>query len=261
MSSEESFGPPSSPTVADAPLRAGRVCAYVLAAGVAAALASWGLGEAATDAFRPKTRVVQGSGGPMTIASPAELMATQSKNAALAYGLLGAVLGAALGLAGGLLRGSARAGANAALLGIVLGAALGVASTAALATIYHRFQDRYEENASPNLTVPLLIHGGIWATVGAAGGLAFGIGAGGRRGPRALLGGLVGAAIGAAVYELVGALAFPLDKTVEPISLTWGSRLLARSSVALLAAIGVGCSAVASDRSSTSPPSTSPAAM
>src|SRR4051812_26820812 len=127
MASVESFGPDSSaagssgegvvetpdrPAIDDAPPRGARVWAWLVAPGVVAALASWGLGEAAVDTFLPKTHVVQGSGGPMTIASPAERMATQSKNAALAYGLLGAVLGAAFGLAGGLARGSARAGVN-----------------------------------------------------------------------------------------------------------------------------------------------------
>ena len=67
--------------------------------------------------------------------------------------------------------------------------------------------------------LPLLTLGSICSSVGAAGGLAFGIGLGGRdRWMKSLLGGLVGAALATVVYELVGAIAFPTDKTELPIS-------------------------------------------
>ncbi len=101
-----------------------------------------------------------------------------------------------------------------------------------------------------DITVPLLIHAAIWASAGAAAGLAFGLGARerGRRLLQAALGGLFGAIVGAAVYELVGAVAFPLDKTVEPISLTWASRLLAHSAACLFAAIGITLSLSAAER-------------
>lgn len=229
--------------------RAARLGAFALGAGLLAALASWGIGESVVEHFRPKTRVVQGNGGPMTISSPEEIMATQSKNATLAYGLFGAVLGLALGAAGGLARSSLRSGVLAGAIGLVLGALAGAGATIGVVPLYHRFQEDQEEKASRNLTVPLLAHGAIWMSVGAAGGLAFGLGAGGDgRVVRALAGGVVGAAIGAAVYELAGALTFPLDKTVEPISLTWASRLLARASAALLTAAGIALAVSATDR-------------
>jgi hypothetical protein len=126
------------------------------------------------------------------------------------------------------------------LIGMLLSVVTAISASLALLPIYHRFQDIYEERASSNLTVPLLIHGGIWAAIGAMAGLAFGIGLGGRYAiARGLLGGLVGAVLGAVVYELIGALAFPLASTVQPLSQTWGSRLLARAAVALLVAAGV----------------------
>jgi hypothetical protein len=216
-----------------------RLWACALGAGVAVALTSWLVGEAVVDRYQPKTHVVFGAGGPMSIASPAELWSAQFRNATLANGLLGAVLGAVLGIAGGLASRSTRAGVAAAHVGLVLGMAAGAGASQALLPLYHRFEEAYEEKASGNLTVPLLIHGGVWSAVGACGGLAFGVGARGRgRAARGLVGGLVGAAVGTAVYELAGALAFPLAGTVQPLSHTWESRLLARSAVALLAAAG-----------------------
>jgi hypothetical protein len=53
------------------------------------------------------------------------------------------------------------------------------------------------------------------------------------------MGGLLGAALGTAVYEIVGALAFPMAGTPWVISATAGTRLLARIIVTTLAAEGV----------------------
>jgi hypothetical protein len=86
----------------------------------------------------------------------------------------------------------------------------------------------------------LLVHGLPWAAVGAAGGLAFGIGLGGRaRAGRALLGGLLGAVAGAFLFEMIGAMALPGSKTVEPIAATWGIRLLAQCLAVIPSATGV----------------------
>jgi hypothetical protein len=86
---------------------------------------------------------------------------------------------------------------------------------------------------------PLLMHGGIWGAVGAAGGLAFGLGLGGRdRAARALIGGLLGALLGTVLYDLIGALAFPMSRTDFPVAADWPPRLLARLLVAGLAAAG-----------------------
>jgi len=63
---------------------------------------------------------------------------------------------------------------------------------------------------------------------------------GGRRRRRrvGVRAGNAGAALGTVLYELVGAAAFPLDRTVQPLALSWGARLLARLSVATCAAVG-----------------------
>ncbi|MDR3618778.1 MAG: hypothetical protein P4L85_05460 [Paludisphaera borealis] len=216
-----------------------RVWAGALAMGALAGAAAWLVGEFLVDFHRATTHVVFGSGGPMVIASPAELASTLAKNATLAFGVLGALLGVALGGAGGLLRGSTRSATVAGILGLAVGLATGVASSMAVLPIYNRIMDRSDETTAGDLLVPLLTHGAIWSAVGAACGLAFGIGLGGRsRVLRSVLGGLVGGALGAAVYELIGAFAFPLDRTVQPLSISWESRLLAREAVAVFVAAG-----------------------
>ncbi len=89
------------------------------------------------------------------------------------------------------------------------------------------------------MLLPILLLGGIWSAVGAAGGLAFGIGMGGRdRILLGALGGLVGAALGTILYEVLGAMAFPIAETGSPIAATSPTRLLGRVMVTLSAAAG-----------------------
>ena len=122
---------------------------------------------------------------------------------------------------------------------------LGAGASLALLPVYFHALDRAQEELSRDLTLPLLIHGGIWAACGLAGGLALaiGLGAGRTRVINAAVGGLMGAVLGAALYELIGATAFPLDKTTSPLATTWIARLLARMLVAtlsgLLAAVAI----------------------
>jgi len=209
-----------------------------LGAGILAGLASWLLGEAVLDYFRPPSRIVIAMGIPMNVPSQAGEHGAITRNSVLAFGLLGATLGLALGMAGGLARGSWPDASRGALVGLSAGAVAGAAATPALVPIY--FRTIIEDPLASGLTVPLLVHGGIWAAVGAAGGLALGIGSGARRAHlmKIVLGGLVGGLLGAVVYEMLGAFAFPMAATTKPISETWGTRLIARLSVAILAAVG-----------------------
>jgi hypothetical protein len=177
--------------------------------------------------------------GRMTAASAQEVMRTDVKNAALAFALQGACLGLALGLAGGLARGSARAGAAAALTGAGLGAALALGASSALQPVYYR--NVQLDQIDQGLAVPMLVHGGIWGAAGLAGGLAFGLGmqSGPRSIARAAVGGLVGALLAAFLFEATAAMAFPNAATTRPLSLTPGSRLLAKMMTAMLSAAGV----------------------
>jgi hypothetical protein len=207
-----------------------------LGAGAVAGL----VGEVVSSFFHPAVVPTTLRGGTVVpAASNATSVAAAIQNAALASGLLGATLGLALGMAGGLSRGdrraATRAATRAALVGLALGAIAGAGMGLSLGPIYYR----NELHIADSLIRPMLLHGGVWGAAGAAGGLAFGLGlGGGARAARALLGGLIGALFGTVLYEVVGAVAFPLARTVQPLALTWGPRVLARFSVAVFASVG-----------------------
>ena len=216
-----------------------RLAIWALVAGLLAGAAAWLVGEATVEFFRPTMVTMDTPVGRMTAASAQEVMRTDVKNAALAFAVQGACLGLALGLAGGLARGSVRSGAAAGLAGAVLGGALALGASAVLQPVYYRNVqlDRVEQG----LTVPMLVHGGIWGAAGLAGGLAFGLGLGRGRSSiaRAAVGGLVGVLLAAFVFEATAAMAFPKAATTRPLSLTPGSRLMAKMLASLLSAAGI----------------------
>jgi hypothetical protein len=219
--------------------RPGAVRLWALAAGAVAALVSWLLIEATHDSFKPKGTAAQFAGSTFLFAGWQERATAGARNAALALGLTGAIVGLALGLAGGLARRSARAGAVAAFLGLVLGAAGGAGAALAAVPLATRVHDRDPGNMSVEMASSLMVHALPWAAVGAMGGLAFGVGLGrGIRAGRGLLGGLIGAVAGAFLYEVIGALALPSTKTVDPIAASWGIRLLAQTLAIIPAAAG-----------------------
>ena len=136
-------------------------------------------------------------------------------------------------------RGSARSGAAAGLAGAVLGGALALGASAALQPVYYR--NVQLDQVEQDLTVPMLVHGGIWGAAGLAGGLAFGLGLGRGRSSiaRAAVGGLVGVLLAAFLFEATAAMAFPNAATTRPLSLTPGSRLMAKMLASLLSAAGI----------------------
>jgi hypothetical protein len=210
-----------------------RLVGMALAAGLLAGVASWLVSEAILEAYReilsPQVRRE----------ADAELV-RQFARARLTSALgtftaLGAIVGISLGLAGGLARGSASAGAKAALLGCVLGSLAGISTS--FLVLPHFF--RTHDPQSQDLVQPLLTVGAICSSVGAAGGLAFGIGLGRRdQWLKSLVGGLVGAALATVVYEVVGAIAFPADRTELPISESAATRAMFHVLVAALASVG-----------------------
>jgi len=220
--------------------RSGAVRLWALGAGAAAALVSWLLIEATLDSFKPKVMATRSMGSPFMNPGWEERATAATRNAALALGLMGATVGLALGLAGGLARQSARAGAVAAFLGLVLGAAAGAGAALAAVPLATQVRERDPLNTSAEMASSLLVHGLPWAAVGAIGGLAFGIGLGGRAPAcRGLVGGLLGAVAGAFLYEIIGALALPGSRNIEPIAATWGVRLLAQFLAVIPLAAGV----------------------
>jgi hypothetical protein len=205
--------------------------------GLVAGLAAFGIGEATYKRI-PARQVMLNTMG--TIA-PAITSETQSeadvRNAALAFAVLGACLGGCLGLAGGLARRSGLATAAAGLLGLLLGAGLAVGVSLGSLKAFAEARMTYSEY---DLPLSMLMHGLIWGLSGAAAGLAFAVGRGGwRRLAPATAAGFAGAVLGAIASDLIGAFAFPMADTGDPVSTTWASRLVARLLVALATAAGV----------------------
>jgi hypothetical protein len=90
----------------------------------------------------------------------------------------------------------------------------------------------------------LLVHLAMWVPAGAIGGLALGLGVGlGRDHARVVawrgaLGGLLGAVAAVFLYEVLGGLAFPAERTPQPFAESWMPRSLAVVLVCLFAAAG-----------------------
>jgi hypothetical protein len=211
------------------------IWALLLGAGLASGIVSWLVGEVAYDAFAPATERRRIMAGEQQIATPAARMVAATKNAALAFGLFGAVFAAAMGMAGGLAQPVPRFSKLPVLTSVALGGLAGAVAAGMLTTLFFRIHDPVEDR----LIVPLLFHCAAGAAVGAVGGLAFGRGLGDRDSvARASLGGSLGAALGAAVYVVAGAIAFPLDKTALPLAAAASPRLLARLVPATLGAAG-----------------------
>jgi hypothetical protein len=225
-----------------------RLWAVTLAAGLAAGLGSWFLGESIYGRYQPELDTANSFMAPdVTNANAAKVRRATMLEASLTYATLGAVLGLALGLAGGLARGSTRGGLAAAACGLVLGAIGGYGAAGVLAPMHERLL----KPVGDDLIVAIIVQGGICAVVGALSGAAFGLGFGGdgrRFDLRAVVGGLLGAVAGLIVYQMGGGIAFPFDDTSLPVSSTWGTRLFARTAVSGFAAVGVALAASADAR-------------
>jgi hypothetical protein len=219
----------------------GRTWLLVLAAGLLAGLAGFGIGEAAPKLVPPSLEFppeMQGNSRRMAVEADRRRSVSRDQSAAVAYGGLGMVLGLALGAAGGLARRSPRAAMVAGLTGLVMGGAAGAATTVAVLPSYHAARaERTDDNWNEDLLLALKTHGAIWLAVGAASGFALGLGLGGAANvARALVGGILGAALGATIYEFGGAMGFPMAQTYRPMSPEVMPRLMAHLSVALCVA-------------------------
>jgi hypothetical protein len=212
-----------------------RALPWAIAAGIVAAGLTWAAEDAFVDYFKPQATGNLAAGPLQGFISSEALLSTMVKNAALVYGIQGAVLGFLLGLAGGLARRSAPGAIVGGLTGLVLAGALGAGAAKAL------FPWVLAAQTGPNpgdMTPPLVAHGIVWALLGGSAGLAFGLGAGGAgRAVRAAIGGLAGAVLGSVLYEVLGASLFPLGKTGDPVAISSAARGFAFAVVNLLCAI------------------------
>jgi hypothetical protein len=174
----------------------------------------------------------------------------QVRSTAVSFVQQGAILGAVLGVVGGIVGCSGWRGLSAGVVGAAFGGAV-------VAGASYGLLPNYFKNIDPqgsDLILPLITHGGIWAAAGTAAGLAFGLGLGGRgRWARCALGGLLGGVAATMIYDVVGALAFPLDKTSQPVAATVVARLFAQLAVAVFVAAGATMGAGDAPRPSPTP--------
>ena len=209
----------------------------IAAAGLLAGLIAFGLGELIYGRFAPEL-VGQSVGGNQVMRPTMETKAaSDARNSATAFGILGAVIGLFLGLAGGLERRSIGSAAKAGCVGLVLGVTVGAVLPLVLVVPYLRMLNR---RTADDLLLSLGLHAMLWGPLGAVGGLAFGIGRG-RSGQtlRLMVGGLMGAIVGTIAYDAIGGAVAPLAGTADAISSTWPTRLLARLLVAISAAVAI----------------------
>jgi hypothetical protein len=229
--------PRTKPEVMDTepPNRLNRVRSLGMLGGLIAGLAAFGLGEA-THKLIPAEKVqINAMGRIMNAPTGATQAVANTRNAAIAFGLLGMCLGGCLGIAGGQARRVLSGTIAAGLLGSILGAALLAGSSMASINFFANAQINYVDY---DLFISMAMHGLIWGLAGAAAGLAFAVGLGQPRLlARATVAGFAGAVIGAIAFDLIGAGLFPLAETGEPISTTWPSRLTARLLVCLTTAV------------------------
>jgi hypothetical protein len=206
--------------------------------GILAGLVSFAGGEAIYQMIPAKLVWVELPFGGKTMGVSSETaMVADTKNAALAFGVLGACLGGFLGMAGGLARRSALGTIAAGLAGVILGGGLGAGVSHAVLPYFLKTMDEAQRY---DLLFRVEMHSAIWGLLGAVAGLAFAIGLG-RKGLiwHAVVAGLVGAVLGVILYDVAGETFFPGARTCDPISNTSTTRLLARLFIAVGTAIGL----------------------
>jgi len=198
----------------------------VILGGLLAGLLAFGLGEPLYKVIPPELVPRDLMGTKIMVPSPETQSVAATKNAALAFGVLGLCLVGSLGIAGGLARRPASSPVRGGLVGAVLGLALGAGTPIGLLPLFLQAQQDYPEH---DLILSLAAHALIWGLLGASAGLAFAIGLSQRQlCGQAFMAGLAGAVLGAITFELIGGTFFGLAETAKPISATWPTRLMAR---------------------------------
>ncbi len=209
----------------------------VILGGLLSGLLAFGLGEPLYKLIPPELVPRDLMGTKTMIPTQETQSVAATKNAALAFGVLGLCLAGSLGIVGGLARRSASSPVRGGLVGAVLGLAAGVGAPIGLLPFSIRAQLDYPEH---DLIVSLAAHALIWGLLGALAGLAFAVGLGERRLiGRAFTAGFAGAVLGAITFELIGGTFFGLAETAHPISATRLTRLMARLLVTVGTAVAL----------------------
>jgi hypothetical protein len=206
-----------------------------LSVGVVAGLLAGLVVELTHGYFRPRLYQVSAMGQTSFQPSRESQRAADTKNATLAFAILGGITGLFMGLAGGLSGRSPARGVMAGLGGTVVGSAVAVpASIAFLPFFYQRLVPDTND-----LLTPILIHGGIWMAIGAIGGMAFSVGmSGGRHLLSAVAAACAGAFVASVLYHLLGGFLVLNSSAAEPLASSAVLRLLAMLLVAVLVAVG-----------------------
>jgi hypothetical protein len=206
-----------------------------IVAALLAAAGAWLLGESRVARAVAADAAIPTMGQIVMAPTVATTQAAEIKNTVRTFGALGALLGLLLGLAGGLSRGNARAAWAAGASGLIAGGVTGAAGPLFVVRAFHHWQSE----GADDLIVSMVMHSGLLTLLGAAAGLALAIGLGNkRRFAHAALGGAIGAVVGAVFYDLIGAFAFPLANTAEPLATTAAARFAELIVPAIAIAVG-----------------------
>ena len=201
---------------------------------IAMALLAWIGGELGYFTAKPGMSTYKMMGATITGETSETRFLAEVRTSALTYGAFGALLGLGLGLTGGFSTGRLKSTAVAAILGLLIGGASGVIASSLVLPAYNRWSIDVRGEPLPSLAM----HCGLWLPLAAAAGLAYGLGRGGWRYAGATLGGMAGGLLGTVIYEVLGALALPLDGTSDPVSATWLARLITFLCLALGCSVG-----------------------
>jgi hypothetical protein len=213
-----------------------RIWTSAVACGLAAGLVAWLEGEMAVHAFKPQTFAVRIILSTFIQSTTASENAASTKNAVLAFVLLGATTGLAMGLAGCIAGQFQRRGAIITLLGGVAGAAL--AGLVSWKVVPGFFQGMVPD---PNdIITPILVHGAVFVSIGAVGAVVFVLALGRAQAvPQAVAGACLGACLATVLSHIIGAGLFPdSQSTTLPVPESSLLRLISRLLVTFLVAVG-----------------------
>lgn len=206
------------------------VVLYLLAAAMAG-LAGWKIGESnreyATVPLEISSKAYQFA------ELNAETVRVNSINGSLVYGGLGLCLATGTILATKLSAPRDCPPIVQSLAAFVAVVALSAAPSFVMMPAFAAAADR--DPGSLDLTMPLLIHLGLWGPIGAGIGLLFGTvrnrGVAGTI--ESTLAGAVGATLGTIMFEFLGAIVMPMDKTIEPMPGSERARLAAAMCISM----------------------------
>ena len=231
---EEPTQIPAAPNSVEAVRPSSATIGRTLVVGVVIAVAGAWIASTLADRFRILENVEFGEKRRGLFEGTRLVIGNAAQNAAVAYGLLGAILSLSLAVTAGCLlqRFSLTRISTAGLAGIALGGLLGGASSYAVTPLYfHRLE-------TADVTLSLLIHLAMWCAVGAAAGIAFGIGCGTRKMfAGSLIGGIIGAALAALLFDVCGAF-LPLAHTERPLAEEADTRLAAAALLSVFVVFG-----------------------